>query len=82
MPRGALPGLFSTYTLFHAQSGVPLASIDGNELTSRRTAAGLGAGGLAAGGGPMRAACWSPVPAAWPACCRMPTARCSRRWTK
>ncbi len=34
-----MPGLFSTYTLFDAQTGVPLASIDGNEITSRRTAA-------------------------------------------
>ena len=34
-----LPGLHSTYLLFDARTGVPLASIDGNELTSRRTAA-------------------------------------------
>ena len=34
-----LPGLFSSYTLFDAQTGVPLASIDGNEITARRTAA-------------------------------------------
>src|SRR6218665_1085505 len=34
-----LPGLFSTYQLFDAQTGVPLALIDGNESTARRTAA-------------------------------------------
>jgi ornithine cyclodeaminase len=35
----ALPGLHSTYILYDAQTGVPLAQIDGNEITSRRTAA-------------------------------------------
>lgn len=34
-----LPGLHSTYTLFDACSGVPLAQLDGNVITSRRTAA-------------------------------------------
>jgi ornithine cyclodeaminase len=34
-----LPGLFSTYMLYDANTGVPLAQIDGNEITSRRTAA-------------------------------------------
>lgn len=34
-----LPGLFSTYTLYDARSGQPLAQIDGDEITSRRTAA-------------------------------------------
>ena len=34
-----MPGLFSTYTLFDSQTGVPLASVDGNEITSRRTVA-------------------------------------------
>jgi len=34
-----LPGLHSTYLLFDARTGVPLAQIDGNEITSRRTAA-------------------------------------------
>ncbi|WP_426189527.1 ornithine cyclodeaminase family protein [Massilia sp. DWR3-1-1] len=34
-----LPGLFSTYVLYDAATGAPLASIDGNEITSRRTAA-------------------------------------------
>ena len=34
-----LPGLFSTYTLYDARTGQPLALIDGNEITSRRTAA-------------------------------------------
>jgi ornithine cyclodeaminase/alanine dehydrogenase-like protein (mu-crystallin family) len=33
------PGLHSLYTLFDATTGVPLAQIDGNEITSRRTAA-------------------------------------------
>lgn len=35
----ALPGLYSTYILYDAQTGAPLAQIDGNEITSRRTAA-------------------------------------------
>lgn len=34
-----LPGLFSSYLLFDARTGQPLACIDGNEITSRRTAA-------------------------------------------
>ena len=34
-----LPGLHSTYLLFDAHTGVPLALIDGNEITARRTAA-------------------------------------------
>jgi ornithine cyclodeaminase/alanine dehydrogenase-like protein (mu-crystallin family) len=34
-----LPGLFSIYVLYDAQTGEPLAQIDGNEITSRRTAA-------------------------------------------
>jgi ornithine cyclodeaminase len=34
-----LPGLFATYQLFDARTGVPLALIDGNEITSRRTVA-------------------------------------------
>lgn len=34
-----LPGLHSTYLLFDAATGVPLAHLDGNEITSRRTAA-------------------------------------------
>ena len=34
-----LPGLNSTYLLFDAATGEPLAQLDGNELTSRRTAA-------------------------------------------
>lgn len=34
-----LPGLFSTYILYDAATGAPLALIDGNEITSRRTAA-------------------------------------------
>ena len=34
-----LPGLFATYQLFDAATGVPLALIDGGELTARRTAA-------------------------------------------
>lgn len=44
-----LPGLHSVYTLFDARRGVPLALLDGNEITSRRTAAvaALAAGFLA-----------------------------------
>ena len=34
-----LPAVFSTYQLFDARTGVPLAQIDGNEITARRTAA-------------------------------------------
>lgn len=34
-----LPGLHSTYILYDAQSGRPLAQPDGDEITSRRTAA-------------------------------------------
>ncbi|MEJ2804141.1 ornithine cyclodeaminase [Comamonas sp. BIGb0124] len=34
-----LPGLFSTYMLHSMETGEPLALIDGNEITSRRTAA-------------------------------------------
>ncbi len=34
-----LPGLFSTYMLYSAVTGEPLAQMDGNEITSRRTAA-------------------------------------------
>jgi ornithine cyclodeaminase/alanine dehydrogenase-like protein (mu-crystallin family) len=35
----SLPGLFSTYILYSAATGEPLAQMDGNEITSRRTAA-------------------------------------------
>jgi ornithine cyclodeaminase len=34
-----MPGLFSTYILYDAATGEPLAQIDGDEITSRRTAA-------------------------------------------
>lgn len=34
-----LPGLFATYLLYDATTGEPVAQIDGNELTARRTAA-------------------------------------------
>ena len=34
-----LPALHATYLLFDARTGVPLAQLDGNEITSRRTAA-------------------------------------------
>ena len=34
-----LPGLHSTYLLFDATTGVPLALLDGDEITARRTAA-------------------------------------------
>lgn len=40
-----LPGLHSTYLLYDASTGVPLAQIDGNQITNRRTA---GASALAA----------------------------------
>lgn len=44
-----LPGLHATYVLYDARTGVPLASMDGNEITARRTAAAsaLGASFLA-----------------------------------
>ena len=46
-----LPGLHATYLLYDARTGVPLASMDGNEITARRTAAAsaLGAAFLARG---------------------------------
>ena len=34
-----LPGLHATYGLYDARTGVPLAQLDGNEITARRTAA-------------------------------------------
>lgn len=37
--KHGLPGLHSTYTLFDAQNGVPVAVMDGNQITCRRTAA-------------------------------------------
>lgn len=44
-----VPGLHSTYLLYDAATGVPLAQMDGNEITSSRTAAAsaLGAAYLA-----------------------------------
>ena len=44
-----LPGLHATYVLYDAHTGVPLAMLDGNELTAHRTAAAsaLGASFLA-----------------------------------
>lgn len=44
-----LPGLHATYVLYDARTGVPLASMDGNEITAHRTAAAaaLGASFLA-----------------------------------
>ena len=41
-PRNAesgLPGLHATYVLYDAKTGVPLAQLDGNEITARRTVA-------------------------------------------
>ncbi|AQU82174.1 MULTISPECIES: ornithine cyclodeaminase family protein [unclassified Halomonas] len=35
----SLPGLFSTYMLYDRSTGEPVAQLDGNEITSRRTAA-------------------------------------------
>ena len=35
----SLPGLHATYTLFDANTGQPLAQLDGNEITARRTVA-------------------------------------------
>ena len=35
----AMPSLHSTYVLYDARTGEPLAQMDGNEITSRRTAA-------------------------------------------
>jgi ornithine cyclodeaminase/alanine dehydrogenase-like protein (mu-crystallin family) len=44
-----LPGLHASYVLYDAHTGVPLALMDGNEITARRTAAAsaLGASFLA-----------------------------------
>ncbi|MBS0341084.1 MAG: ornithine cyclodeaminase family protein [Proteobacteria bacterium] len=46
-----LPGLHANYLLYDARTGVPLALMDGDEITSRRTAAAaaLGASFLARG---------------------------------
>ncbi|WP_413762369.1 ornithine cyclodeaminase family protein [Variovorax sp. Varisp41] len=46
-----LPGLHATYVLYDARTGVPLALMDGDELTAHRTAAAsaLGASFLARG---------------------------------
>ncbi len=37
--RRGLPGLHATYLLFDARTGVPLAQLDGDVITARRTAA-------------------------------------------
>jgi ornithine cyclodeaminase/alanine dehydrogenase-like protein (mu-crystallin family) len=37
--RRALPGLHASYLLFDARTGAPLAQIDGDQITARRTAA-------------------------------------------
>ncbi len=37
--RRGLPGLHSSYLLFDARTGVPVAQIDGDQITARRTAA-------------------------------------------
>ncbi|ASL47733.1 Delta(1)-pyrroline-2-carboxylate reductase [Burkholderia sp. AD24] len=37
--KHGLPGLHSTYVLYDGRTGTPLAQLDGNEITSRRTAA-------------------------------------------
>lgn len=37
--RRQLPGLHATYMLFDARTGVPLAQVDGDVITARRTAA-------------------------------------------
>ena len=37
--KRGLPGLHGTYLLFDGRTGVPLAQIDGDEITARRTAA-------------------------------------------
>jgi ornithine cyclodeaminase/alanine dehydrogenase-like protein (mu-crystallin family) len=37
--RQGLPGLHSSYLLFDARTGVPLAHIDGDQITTRRTVA-------------------------------------------
>lgn len=67
-----LPGLHATYLLFDARSGVPLAQMDGDEITARRTAAASALAGsflaredakhlLVVGGGRVA----SLLPAAW-----------------
>ena len=37
--RRGLPGLHASYVLYHGLTGVPLALIDGDQITTRRTAA-------------------------------------------
>ncbi len=43
--RRGLPGLHGSYLLFDARTGVPLAHLDGDEITARRTAAASALGG-------------------------------------
>ena len=59
-----LPALHASYLLHDASTGAPLALIDGDQITARRTAAAsaLAASWLAA---PMLATCWWWAPAGW-----------------
>jgi hypothetical protein len=79
-----LPGLHASYLLHDATTGAPLALIDGDEITARRTVA---APALAASylglhwprrtwHVVMRGTCWSSAQGAWRSCCRKPIARC------
>jgi ornithine cyclodeaminase len=43
--KRGLPGLHGSYLLFDARTGVPLAHMDGDEITARRTAAAAALGG-------------------------------------
>ncbi len=43
--KRGLPGLHGSYLLFDARTGVPLAHLDGDEITARRTAAASALGG-------------------------------------
>ena len=43
--RRGLPGLHGSYLLFDARTGVPLAHMDGDQITARRTAAASALGG-------------------------------------
>ncbi|MFS2055936.1 ornithine cyclodeaminase family protein, partial [Variovorax sp. CT11-76] len=49
-----LPGLHATYVLYDARTGVPLALMDGDELTAHRTAARQERGTERRGGGGAR----------------------------
>ena len=73
-----LPGLHATYVLYDARTGVPLAQMDGNEITAHRTAAASALGASLPRARGRFDACWCWAPAGWRACCRRRTRACGR----